>query len=288
MTPAISDTQPILDPEIQQASDALLASDADLQEEHAIHATGKCPFAHAAASTSQEPLPFEFIPLTMGGRGGTHKVSEGSQRLMQEVEFQDLKRMTQAFYQLAFQDFTLDAFIRNRSDPHGDRFARWIHQKMADSTLWDDERAARDLTPVTVANGRLVVVRDRSSAHSAAWFSPKRPAKDVGRHFQLDECRVWMRLHFWAMRQAGLVEKSPSFVDYYIRFIGHFVAVYEKRATKFARESFRWSADPKNKEAYLNNGRMMKDVLGIGHTEAKSILPAEELDYKWPYYQEAP
>ena len=25
----------------------------------------------------------------------------------------------------------------------------------------------------------------------------------VGRHFQLADCRVWMRLHFWAAREAG-------------------------------------------------------------------------------------
>ena len=125
----------------------------------------------------------------------------------------------------------------------GARFAKWIHQKLTGSSVWDEDRYSRDLTPHAVAGGRTAVVHDRSSAHAAAWYSPKRPANEVGRHFKLDECRTWMRLHFLAMRESGVVEKSPSFADYYVRFIGHFVSVYEGSATKFARESFRWSAD---------------------------------------------
>jgi hypothetical protein len=202
-----------------------------------------------------------------------------------EVSLDDLKQMTNNFYQLGFQDDTLDKFIRSHGDPHADRFAKWVHQKLAGSDLWDQDRQTRDLTSVTLANDRIAVVRDRTSAHIAAWFSPKRTADQVGRRFQLDECRVWMRLHFWAMRQAGLVEKSPTFADYYVRFIAHFVSVYEKTARKFARESFRWSADPKNTEAYIRNGRIMKDVLGVKHPEAKATLPEEELDYQWPHHQ---
>ena len=99
----------------------------------------------------------------MGGR--THKVSEGSKRLMEEVSFDNLKKMTETFYQLAFQDQTLDPFLRSREDPHADRFARWIHQKLSDSGKWDQERESRDLSPITVANGRIVIVRDRTSAH---------------------------------------------------------------------------------------------------------------------------
>lgn len=277
-----------MDAEIQQAGDTLRASDPDLQQEDTVRLSssgdgGGCPFAHSSSSfDAKQALPFEFIPLNKG----SHKVTEGTKRLIkEEVSFEDLKKMTHNFYQLAFRDDTLDKFIRDHNDPHADRFAKWIHQKLSGSDLWDHDRGTRDLTPVTVANDRMAIVRDRTSAHVAAWFSPKRPADQVGRRFQLDECRVWMRLHFWAMRQAGLVEKSPTFADYYVRFIGHFVAVYEKRATKFARESFRWSADPKNTEEYLQGGRIMKDVLGVPHTAAKKSLPEEELDYQWPHHQ---
>lgn len=265
----------------------LRASDPDLQQEHRIYSTiDENEIDSSAGNNTNEPLPYQFVPLKMGGRGGTHRTSEGSRALIEhEISFEDLKKMTAAFYKLAFHDETLDKLIRSHSDPHGDRFAKWIHQKMSGSTMWDLDRQERDLTPVKVAGDRVTVVRDRTSAHSAAWYSPKRPKEEVGRHFKLDECRVWMRLHFYAMRQSGVAERSPSFADYYVRFIGHFVSVYERKATKFARESFRWSADPINVERYIQDGRVMKDVLGVEFAEAKEALSEEDLDYKWPYYE---
>jgi hypothetical protein len=48
-------------------------------------------------------------------------------------------------------------------------------QKLTCSSVWDEERASRSHSPVKVANGRTVAVHDRSSAHVAAWYSPKRP-----------------------------------------------------------------------------------------------------------------
>jgi len=278
--------------EIEQAEHNLRNSDADLQEEAVEVPLGKCPFSGAsvASKPSKEALPYQFIPLRMGGNGGTHKPSEGSKALIEhEVSLEDLKGMTSKFYENAFQDYTLDKLIRSHSDPHGDRFAKWIHQKLSGSNVWDKDRRSRDLTPRQVAGGRMAVVHDRSSAHAAAWYSPKRPAREVGRHFNLDECRVWMRLHFWAMRESGMVEQSPSFADYYIRLIGHFVSVYERTAPMFARESFRWSADPQNTEQYIKNGRKMTDVLGIRFSAAVGSLPVEESeDDDWPYYPANP
>ena len=71
-----------------------------------------------------------------------------------------------------------------------------------------------------------------------------------------------MRLHFWAAREAGLLENA-AFADYYVRFIGHFVRVYEQAAPAFTRESERWAADPANFDAYVASGRRMDDVTGI-------------------------
>ena len=82
-----------------------------------------------------------------------------------------------------------------------------------------------------------------------------------GEHFKLDDCRVWMRLHFWAAREVGLFADHPAFMDYYVRFIGHFVSVYERLAPPFARESARWSESPANVEAYLVT-KQMPDVVG--------------------------
>ena len=269
-----------------------LLKDADLHAEANMVASSSALPLNAGArnssvssTTSRKTCPFSFVPLKMGGNGGTHKPSLGSQALIDyEVCYDDLLKMTNTFYENAFQDFTLDKFIRSHEDPHGERFAKWIHQKLSGGNLWDLDRQARDKTPVRVSGGQMAVVHDRSSAHAAAWFSPKRPKEDVGRHFTLEECRVWMRLHFWAMRESGIMQQSPSFADYYVRFIGHFVSVYERTAPAFARDSLRWSANPSNVEKYLQNGRKMTDVLGLNFSQHCAQLPDDELnDDEWPY-----
>jgi hypothetical protein len=229
--------------------------------------------------------PYKFVPLRMNDGGRTHIVSDGSKQLIQdEVTLEDLTKMTTLFYEKAFLDATLDQFIRSHNDPHAERFAKWIHQKLSGSTVWDDERRKRSKKPVVIADGIRHVVHDRSSAHAAAWYSPKRLSKDIGNHFKLDECRVWMRLHFWSLRESGILEKSPSFADYYVRFIAHFVRVYESTAPKFTRDSYRWSANPKNIEKYIDNGRTMVDVLGLSLRQAERQLPQDEFDdNEFPY-----
>jgi len=241
-----------------------------------------------SSNDNNGPLhPYHFVPLRMGGNGRTHVATTASAALIIDElgGLPPLERMTNAFYGKAFRDKTLDQFIRSHSDPHGSRFARWIHQKLAGGTLWDEDRAARSDEPVEVANGHGIVVHDRTSAHVAAWHSPKRPSKDVGRHFDLDECRVWMRLHFWAMRECGLANVSPAFADYYVRFIGHFVNVYERSAPAFARDSYRWSANPENIQKYIDDGYEMKEVLGLSLGKALEQIPEEEAnDDVWPYH----
>merc|ERR1711977_798553 len=105
------------------------------------------------------------------------------------------------------------------------------------------------------------VAFDRSSAHFAAWHSPKREPHKFGERFEFDDARVWMRIHFWAAREVGLFEPQyASFMDYYTRFIGHFIGIYAPGAPPFTRESARWSADPQNIAMYLAAGRTMTDV----------------------------
>lgn len=263
--------------QLQREENVLLASDKDLQEE-ALIAEPQLAVEPTTESVANDiSKPFRFVPLRMGGNGGTHKPSQGSASLIDEVPFEKLQGMTESFYEKAFADFTLDKFIRSHNDPHGERFAKWIHQKLSGSHIWDDDRVAR---------GRHAPVHDRTSAHVAAWHSPKRPASERGRHFKLDECRVWMRLHFWALRETGLLEESPSFADYYVRFIGHFVRVYEGTAPVFARDSLRWSANERNIQKYFDNGRKMTDVLDLTLEEALKQIPDEEIDdIEWPYNQ---
>lgn len=96
---------------------------------------------------------------------------------------------------------------------------------------------------------------------------------------------------FWSAREQGLFERSPSFGAWYVRFIAHFMSVYERTAPTFARDSARWSLNPENIEAYLARGcRMDPDVLGpegkgLPLTLALLQLPAEEVSHTsaWPY-----
>lgn len=104
-----------------------------------------------------------------------------------------------------------------------------------------------------------------------------------------------MRLHFWAAREAGLFDgEKARFGEYYVRFIAHFVSVYERTAPMFAREAMRWSADPANLATYIqqeDHPAKMPGVVGVGLKEAMVSLPPEERVYTgsgaaqlaWPY-----
>lgn len=267
--------------QIKKVEDEFRTSDPDLIEE---------TFEGMRKTKPSKPVVSKnasgFVPLSVQSQ--SHRPSEGTVAFMKTITLSDLQKMTDLFYDKAFQDVTLDKFIRSHDDPHGLRFAKWIHQKLSGSTIWDEDRAERlrNNEKVTLIDGSVEhLVHDRSSAHVAAWHSPKRQSNEVGRRFKLDECRTWMRIHFWAMRESGIIEKSPIFADYYIRFIGHFVRVYERKAPLFARESFRWSASSSNIERYMNrDSRRMKDVIGVDFHTALEELPASEAnDTEWPY-----
>ena len=255
----------------------------DLEPLHKTNESSTCETSTPKLAATL--YPYRFIPLTMDSSGRTHIVSRALKQLLEEeVSPEELEQLTSLFYENAFLDKTLDKFIRAHGDPHASRFAKWIMTKLTGSTVWNEDRRTRSKEPVALADGVQYVVHDRSSAHVAAWYSPKRPENEVGRHFQLDECRVWMRLHFWALRESGLMDKSPSFADYYVRFIAHFIRVYESSAPAFARDSMRWSDNPKNIEAYIASDRVMLDVLGLSLQDARSLIPTSEAcDTVWPY-----
>ena len=84
-------------------------------------------------------------------------------------------------------------------------------------------------------------------------------------------------------------DAHTAFAEYYVKFIAHFVSVYERTAPQFARESARWSADPTNTQRYLDGGRVMPDVK-VSAREAIAQLPPHERGYTgsvrgdaWPY-----
>ena len=71
-----------------------------------------------------------------------------------------------------------------------------------------------------------------------------------------------MRLHFWAVREAGLGPQDHLvFWNWYKKFIGHFVGIYERSAPMYVNDDAAWSADAENLTTYLQNGRRMLDVI---------------------------
>jgi truncated hemoglobin YjbI len=235
--------------------------------------------------------PIQFVPLNVIDR--KHEANRGTRMLVRSVGgLQTLRRFTTSFYKKCFADPHIDKFIRRHSDPHGERFASWVAEKFGDGTPWTEARMMRTQDLMKFGNSVQEVAFDRSSAHFAAWHSPKREPHKWGQHFKPDDARVWMRLHFWAARETGLFEpQHAAFMDYYVRFIGHFISIYSSKSPPFTRESARWSADPRNIEQYLASGNLMTDVIDQPLEQALAELPASEREYtgsthpnpSWPY-----
>eukprot|EP00994_Dinema_validum_P009341 NODE_917_length_1236_cov_262.625105_g685_i0.p1 GENE.NODE_917_length_1236_cov_262.625105_g685_i0~~NODE_917_length_1236_cov_262.625105_g685_i0.p1 ORF type:complete len:292 (-),score=34.62 NODE_917_length_1236_cov_262.625105_g685_i0:267-1142(-) len=228
--------------------------------------------------------PTEIIPLNWQPNAGGHKPNSQTRRMLKEIGgIAGLERATTLFYQRAFADPHLEKFLRSDADPHGARFAAWVAEKFGDETLpWTRERATRKVCPFQSHGHQLMTPHDRSSAHHAAWHSPKREPNRFGQHFKLDDSRVWMRLHFWAFRETGLFSHT-AFMEYYVKFIGHFISIYERTAPPFARESARWSADSARIQRYVRAGNVMDDVIGVPLAQASRDLAPAESRGSWPY-----
>jgi hypothetical protein len=61
-----------------------------------------------------------------------------------------------------------------------------------------------------------------------------------------------MRLMFWSAREEGL-GGNTVFFNWFVGFIGHFIAVYERQAPAYAVKDAKWSEEEKNVEKYLAN-----------------------------------
>ena len=169
----------------------------------------------------------------LGLSGTSYAGNSESAELLQEIGgISSILKMTDMFYKKSFEDIHLDKFIRSHKDPHFSRLGNWIVEKMDPrQAVWTRERSTRDKCPVQLAGGHQHVVHDRSSAHA----------------------RVWMRLMFLSAKETGLFALSPTFEDWYIRFIGHFMRVYEGLAPQFARDSARWCENTALVEQYNNS-----------------------------------
>eukprot|EP00746_Dinoflagellata_sp_MGD_P140190 gnl/MRDRNA2_/MRDRNA2_73481_c0_seq3.p1 gnl/MRDRNA2_/MRDRNA2_73481_c0~~gnl/MRDRNA2_/MRDRNA2_73481_c0_seq3.p1 ORF type:complete len:354 (-),score=60.21 gnl/MRDRNA2_/MRDRNA2_73481_c0_seq3:403-1464(-) len=245
--------------------------------------------AHEINAIPKQLSPMRMIRLNVVN--GKHHSSSDTRELLRSIGgLPVLIRFTNNFYEKAFADPHLDQFLVSHDEPHGERFATWIAEKLGDGTPWSDERRTRPRKVMRIGQEQVYVSYDRSSAHFAAWHSPKRKADVWGDHFKLDDARTWMRLHFWAARETGMF-KHEAFMDYYIRFIAHFISIYSSKSPPFTRESAHWSADPQNVQQYLDAGKHMVDVVGIPLEQALAQLPSTERAYtgsrhsspEWPY-----
>jgi hypothetical protein len=210
----------------------------------------KCPF-----HVHHNPAPDNYtvtneVPLNV--RGGTHHPSANTAQLLADIGGGDrIREFVTRFYARAFLDQHIKSFffLDDGATQHGKRLGDWIIQKMGgEGEPWTE-------------SGRWGM---RQPAHSAAWHNEKRDPSVRGQHFQLDDCRVWMRLHFWAARECGL-DKHESFWTWYVQFIEHFISVYERTAPPYAASDAEWSANPENLALYEKQGYFMADVVGKKH-----------------------
>ena len=141
----------------------------------------------APSAPHTQTRPMVDTPLNYQAGQGGHMPSDETRRMLQDAGGQEaLTKFTTLFYQRAFADPVIDLFIREHSDPHGHRFASWIAEKFGVGRPWTEERATRKVCPFHAHGHTLETPHDRSSAHFAAWHSPKRCSPcSVPLHLQL-------------------------------------------------------------------------------------------------------
>lgn len=211
----------------------------------------RCPFLAQAEEGAHSSRPARPVPLNVIDR--KHHPSEATRDLLASIGGRDrLLAVTSRFYPKMFRDRQLSLFVQNFEDPHPERLADWIAEKMSGRAYWSSQLSSRQPDQP----------QDRSHAHYLAWHSPKRPRSQWGDHFKLDDAIMWMRLMFWSCREEGL--DSEPFLGWYTQFIGHFIRVYSSKAPPFVLAAVKWSLDPANLGKYEADGWLMKDVVGKG------------------------
>lgn len=226
------------------------------------HATSKCPIADTSRLPDfkvQQECPFHKqrhekaqIPSTNKNKNAANNgFFFHADEVLRDIGGGDkIRQMCTRFYAHAFEDQTLSKFmfVDDCAAAHGQRLGDWFVERMGgEGTPWTD-------------SGRH---GKRQYSHFRAWNSSKRTAEDRGKRFKLDDCRIWMRLMFWSMREVGL-DKNPKFVNLFVPGIESLIGIYERSAPSYARKDYRWSEKQKNVDAYLNNDFLMKDVVGKG------------------------
>ena len=99
-------------------------------------------------------------------------------------------------------------------------------------------------------SGRFGMFR---ASHIMAIQSERRSRADVGKAFTLRDARIWMRLHFWAVRECQL-DKHELFYNWYVKFIGTIIQVFNEEAADFVLVDASWSSDLLNTQLYKQLG----------------------------------
>ncbi|KAF0703949.1 hypothetical protein As57867_007439, partial [Aphanomyces stellatus] len=203
----------------------------------------QCPFhAHNAVAPASITHPVDLVV-----RHSTFITTDKSATLLRDIGGGDrIRECCTRFYARAFLDVQLKPFFfeDDGATAHGQRLADWIIEKMGgEGTPWSD-------------SGRFGM---RQPSHFKAWNCEKRDPAVRGDHFNLTDTRTWMRVHFWAARECGL-DQHEAFWGWYVRFLQHFIAIYERRAVAYAEVDAQWAAIPTNINAYIANGYKMPDL----------------------------
>ncbi|OQS06805.1 hypothetical protein THRCLA_20283 [Thraustotheca clavata] len=145
-----------------------------------------------------------------------------------------------AFYQLASADPTLQTFLFDHDNvvSHGQRLAKWIVNYME-------------------GNEDLCEPGWEFAHYHTRCQSEKKPLRAVC--FSVRDCRTWMRLHFWAMRQCGL-DRNGRFWAWYVQLIHQHIALHNSYAPGYTIVDSVWSTIPGNLQMYKENGQDMVDL----------------------------
>ena len=284
---AIANTQQLQDQQQQRSS--IAAADAA-----AAAAPPQSWPPAAAAVGGGGNLRFPAFAVTRGG--GDIAFTPVTTALLRAVGgYERLLAVTTSFYAKFEADRYLAQFLGGLQVPlecHAARFALYVAEQMGGGAAWTRDTETRPRVPVVLAGGRTAIVASRASAHFCAWNSKERRPDMVGRRFKLDDCRVWMRLMFWAARENGFAADAAdaadrAFFDFFVRFIAHFIAIYEGTARVFAVHEAKWSGDAAALARYAAAGRVMPDVINVPYSRAIAQIPPEDVVHDADLYRGA-
>lgn len=195
---------------------------------------------------SSQPKPVPFVVTNRH-----YEPTEATEALFDSIGGMDrLVSLMSRFYGKMFMDAQLSKFVVAQTDPHAERLALWVAEKMTGDPVWTCDLSDRFAGQP----------RSRAQAHLKAWNCSKRGERH-GQKFKLDDTVIWMRLMFWSCREEGL--NVEPFFSWYVEFIRHFIRIYERSAPAVAWSCAEWSANATHTLEYEKGGfgnRRMNDV----------------------------